>query len=298
MPNEDIEFMPTSNLMSVAEIEKLAKIFVELGIKKIRLTGGEPLVRKDFTEIIEKLSCLPIELTLTSNGILIHKHIETLQKANVKTLNISLDSLKPEVFFAITRRNAFEQVWNNILLLLENGFRLKINVVALNNIVENELLDFVALTKNLPLHIRFIEWMPFKGNQWSSRKVVTALQMLQMIQQEYDFIKLKDAPNETAKKYQVIGYQGTFAFITTMSEHFCGNCNRLRLTADGKIKNCLFGKDELDLLSPLRLSTPILDIIEKSIQQKHAFLGGQLQSNYQKNTPENIENRSMIAIGG
>jgi len=269
-----------------------------LGVNKIRLTGGEPLVRKEFPEIVRRLSKLPVELTLTTNGVLVHKHLELFKEAGIRSLNVSLDTLDPETFFKLTKRNQFQQVWDNILLLLDHDFRVKINAVALNGIIEKELLGFVKITEKLPLHVRFIEFMPFTGNHWKSDQVITARQMLELVQNEFDTVKLVDEKHDTAKKFKVVGHQGTFAFITTMSEHFCGSCNRMRITADGKMKNCLFGKEEMDLLGNLRKGEDILPLIKLSVFKKHAILGGQFTQDYEKADADKIENRSMIKIGG
>ena len=298
MPVEEMEWMPQSKLMSAQEIVKLAEIFVSLGVKKIRLTGGEPLVRKDFGQILEELARLPVELTMTTNGILIPQYLEALKKAGVRSINVSLDTLQPEKFFKLTRRDQFAQVWANILLLLQEGFRVKINAVAMQGQIEEELIDFVRLTRDLPLHVRFIEFMPFTGNHWQAKQVITASQMLEWVKKDVEVVKLEDKTHDTAKKYQVPGYAGTFAFITTMSEHFCGSCNRLRLTADGKIKNCLFGKEELDLLGSLRQGQEVTPLILQSLSRKHAALGGQFGQDYTQANPSAIENRSMITIGG
>jgi cyclic pyranopterin phosphate synthase len=298
MPVEEMEWMPQSKLMSAQEIVKLAEVFVSLGVKKIRLTGGEPLVRKDFGQILEELARLPVELTMTTNGILIPQYLEALKKAGVRSINVSLDTLQPEKFFKLTRRDQFAQVWANILLLLQEGFRVKINAVAMQGQIEEELIDFVRLTRDLPLHVRFIEFMPFTGNHWQAKQVITAAQMLEWVKKEVEVVKLEDKTHDTAKKYQVPGYAGTFAFITTMSEHFCGSCNRLRLTADGKIKNCLFGKEELDLLGALRQGQEVTPLILQSLSRKHAALGGQFSQDYSQADPGAIENRSMINIGG
>jgi molybdenum cofactor biosynthesis protein A len=298
MPDEQVSCLPNSHLMSTEEITSIAKTFVGLGVNKIRLTGGEPLVRKEFSHILENLSKLPVELTMTSNGVLVHQYIDQLKAAGVRSLNISLDTMNAEKFLKLTKRNQFQQVWDNILLLLKEGFRVKINAVALNGIIEDEVLDFVRITQNLPLHVRFIEFMPFSGNHWNSAKVITAHQLLELITPEFNVVKLTDEKHDTAKKYQVKGYEGTFAFITTMSSHFCGDCNRMRLTADGKMKNCLFGKDEMDILGTLRKGEPIIPLIQKSIYMKHAALGGQFTQDYEQADAEKIENRSMIKIGG
>lgn len=298
MPEENIQCMPNARLMQTDEIETIASKFVSLGVKKIRLTGGEPLVRKEFPEIIERLAKLPVELTITTNGVLVDKYLDLFKSAGIRSLNVSLDSLKAKTFFQLTKRDKFHQVWNNILLLLDQNFRVKINVVALKGVLEDELLDFIHITKNLPLHVRFIEFMPFAGNLWDSSKVLTAKKMLEMVNEEYDVVKLKDEPHATSKKYKAVGHVGTFAFITTMSEHFCGSCNRMRITADGKMKNCLFGKEEMDLLGSLRQGKDIEPLIRLSLKNKHAALGGQFSQNYLMTESDKIDNRSMIKIGG
>lgn len=290
--------MPQSKLMSQDEILELGELFIRLGVKKIRLTGGEPLVRKEFPEILERLAAHNVELTLTTNGVLIHKHVEVMKRAGVRSVNVSLDTLNREKFLKLTRRDQLDQVWGNIELLLKEGFRVKINAVALHGLIEEEICDFVALTERLPLHVRFIEFMPFAGNHWQSKKVITAASMLELVKEKFPIEKLLDKKHDTAKKYQVPGFAGTFAFITTMSENFCAGCNRIRLTADGKIKNCLFGKEELDLLGALRKGENVEELIRLSISRKHKALGGQFDPDYLKANPDVIENRSMINIGG
>ncbi len=298
MPNENMSFMPQRHLMQKDEVVAIAKTFVELGVTKIRLTGGEPLVRKDAAMIIQELAQLPVELTLTTNGVLVDQFIKVFKASGIKSLNVSLDTLSAEKFLQLTKRDVFDKVWNNINLLLEHHFSVKLNVVVMNGINDDELISFIELTKNLPLHVRFIEFMPFDKNQWNAEKVVSFDTMLQQISSEFDVVKLKDKRHDTAKKFKVIGYSGTFAFITTMSQPFCSDCNRMRLTADGKMKNCLFGKDELDILKALRNNEPIEPIIRKSLLLKQQALGGQMPEDFTSLKPELLENRSMIKIGG
>lgn len=298
MPDENIACLPNKHLMQVDEIEEIATTFVNLGVNKIRLTGGEPMVRKEFPEILRRFSKLPVEISLTTNAVLVHKHIDAMKAAGVQSLNVSLDTLNAETFKRITKRDQFQQVWDNISLLLQEDFRVKINTVAIEGVIEKEILDFVEITRNLPLHVRMIEFMPFQGNHWNSKKVITASQMLQWVEQEYDMVKLKDKPHDTAKKYKAIGHEGTFAFITTMSEHFCGDCNRMRLTADGKMKNCLFGSEEMDILGALRKNEDITILIKTSISRKHAVMGGQFSKSYKNAEASELKNRSMIKIGG
>ena len=298
MPEEDYVFTPASQLMQVNEIETLAKIFVEQGVDKIRLTGGEPLVRKDAAEIILALSKLPVTLTLTTNGTRLHEFVDVLQTARIRSLNISLDTLQAEKFQLVTRRNQFDTVMGNIHLLLDKHFHVKINVVVMKGLNDNEVIDFIEWTKNMPVHVRFIEFMPFSGNKWTSNKVFTWQQMLELIEAKYPVIRLQDEKHDTAKKYTVPGHAGTFAFITTMSAPFCGDCNRMRLTADGKMKNCLFSKAETDLLTALRNKEDVVPLIHQSIRSKAKELGGQFNTDFEHLHAEDIQNRSMITIGG
>jgi len=298
MPEESYEFTPTGKLMQKDEIVALSKIFVGLGVNKIRLTGGEPLVRKDAAEIILALSKLPVKLTLTTNGSRLDEFVDTLEQAGIRSLNISLDTLQAEKFQLITRRNQFEKIYNNIQLLVGKGFHAKVNMVVMKGLNDNEINDFVEWTKHQPVHVRFIEFMPFTGNWWTSNKVFTMQQMLQVIQEKYEVIRLQDQKHDTAKGYQVPGHQGTFAIISTMSANFCGDCNRMRLTADGKLKNCLFSEQETDLLSALRRGENVIPLIHQNIRTKAKQLGGQFTADFEHLHPEDIHNRSMITIGG
>ena len=298
MPEEKYAFAPAAKLMQPDEIETLAKIFVAQGVKKIRLTGGEPLVRKDAPKIIELLGKLDIELAITTNGIRINEMLPQLLSANIKSFNISLDTLQPDKFFKITRRDLFHRVRSNIELLLDSGIFPKINVVVMKGLNDNEILDFVALTKHYPIEVRFIEFMPFSGNQWTSNQVFTLHEMLLAINSKYDAIPLAPKPNDTAKSYMIPGHVGSFAVISTMSEPFCESCNRMRLTADGKLKNCLFSKTETDLLGALRAGEEILPLIRESILAKAKALGGQFSGVFENIDANVIQNRSMITIGG
>lgn len=298
MPEEDYEFTPASRLMQLHEIEALTKIFVDLGVNKIRLTGGEPLVRKDAKEIILALSKLPVKLTLTTNATRLHEFVDTLEQARIKSLNISLDTLQSEKFNLVTRRNQFQLVYDNIHLMMNRGFHVKVNMVVMKGLNENELNDFVEWTKYKPVHVRFIEFMPFTGNHWTSNKVFTMQQMLEIIKDKYETVRLKDEKHDTAKGYHVPGHKGTFSVISTMSANFCSDCNRIRLTADGKMKNCLFSKEETDLLTPFRRGEDVTPLIYQSIQSKAKELGGQFTADFEHLHAEDINNRSMITIGG
>lgn len=298
MPEEEYAFMPQRQLMQADEILELAKIFVAQGINKIRLTGGEPLVRKDAAEIIRSLGELGVELTITTNGTRVHHFVDDLEAAGIRSVNISLDTLQEDVFTLLTRRNQFRVVKDNIRLLLDRGFTVKVNVVVVKGLNDREILDFIAWTENEPVHIRFIEFMPFDGNKWQSDKLVTWKEILEIAQTRYEIQSLENAVHDTCKKYRVAGHTGTFAVISTMSAPFCSNCNRIRLTADGKIKNCLFSEEETDLLQALRNGEEVLPLIEKSILSKHKELGGQFSKDFTTIDTSHLHNRSMIAIGG
>lgn len=298
MPEEDYDFTPASRLMQPHEIEQIAAEFVKLGVTKIRLTGGEPLVRKDAADIIMRLSKFPITLTLTTNATRLHQFIDVLQAANVNSLNISLDTLNADKFLLISRRNEFQTVYNNIKTCIEKGFHVKINVVVMKGLNDGEINDFIEWTKNDSVHIRFIEFMPFTGNKWSSNKVITYNEILEKINESYSFLPLVNEKNDTAKSFIIPGHKGTFSVISTMSTPFCSSCNRIRLTADGKFKNCLFSEGEVDILSAFRKGDDIVPLITQSITSKAEMLGGQFTSDFINIQAEDIHNRSMISIGG
>jgi len=298
MPEEEYDFTPTSRLMQPHEIIEIAKIFVAQGIKKIRLTGGEPLVRKDAAEIIAGLGALTVQLVITTNGTRIAELLPVLKEAGIKTINISLDTLQPEKFMLITRRDVFHQVKSNIELLLHHKIAVKINVVLMKGLNENEINDFIAWTKFNPIQIRFIEFMPFSGNKWTSNKLVSMEEILTTVKMNYAFVQVREAANDTAKHFNVDGHIGSFAIIGTMTHPFCSTCNRMRLTADGKLKNCLFSNGETDLLTAFRNGEDILPLINTSIWSKKKELGGQLTTNFEELNTDLINNRSMIAIGG
>ncbi len=300
MPAEGIQLSPKAHIMTYEEIYTIAKKFVDLGVTKIRLTGGEPLVRKDAALIMEKLSSLPVQLTLTTNGVIVDKFIDHFKKCGITTLNVSLDSLDANKNTEITRRFYFEKVYQNIVLLVKEGFHVKVNCVLMKGFNDNEVIDFINLGKDLPIQIRFIEFMPFDGNKWNMDKLVSLQEILNQVHsnfEEDDIMKCEDAPNDTTKSYQIKEYQGTFAIISSVTNPFCDGCNRIRLTANGQIKNCLFSSKESDLLTPLRAGKPISPIVQKAIQAKLKVRNG-MDTIDKFNNPDSHNNRSMIAIGG
>ncbi len=280
-----------SHLMQADEIETLAKIFVSLGINKIRLTGGEPLLRKDIVDIFQRLRPLDTQLTLSTNGYLLDTFLDELKAADINSLNISLDTFREDRFFEIARYHGGEKVRKNIQLMIREGFDVKLNVVLMRGVNDDELFDFIAFTKDHPVHIRFIEFMPFSANSWQSEKVMRSDELLSLILHQHDIIKLDDDLHDTAKKYKVPGYLGDFGMISTVSEPFCSGCNRLRLTAEGKMRNCLFAQTDTDLLTPLRHGEDVIPLIMANVKSKFYQYGGQQM------TPE-IKNSNMILIGG
>jgi cyclic pyranopterin phosphate synthase len=171
-------------------------------------------------------------------------------------------------------------------------------MVVMKGLNDIEINDFVEWTKHEPVHVRFIEFMPFTGNWWTSNKVFTMQQMLDVIEEKYEVVRLQNEKHDTAKAFSVPGHLGTFAIISTMTSNFCGDCNRIRLTADGKMKNCLFAEKETDLLSALRNGEDVVSLIHQNIRSKAKELGGQFTTDFEHLHPEEIHNRSMITIGG
>jgi cyclic pyranopterin phosphate synthase len=287
--------------MTADEIVSIAQTFVHLGVTKIRLTGGEPLVRKDAATIIQRLGKLGVELTLTTNGILVYDFIDTFKEAGIKSLNVSIDSLQKEKYTTITRRNYFEKLWENLDLLYANDFHVKLNVVVIKGFNDNEIIDFIELTKDRTIQIRFIEFMPFDGNQWNKEKLVSYAEILSQVTSFYtDEVveRISDKPNDTAKNHKIQSYKGSFSVISSVTNPFCSSCNRIRLTADGKLKNCLFSNSETSLLETLRAGEPIEPLIFKNIRLKKAMRGGMDDDTKFQNPKLFSQNRSMIKIGG
>jgi len=301
MPEEGVKLSPKSHLMTYEEIYEIAKTFVDNGVTKIRLTGGEPLIRKDIPVILEKLATLPVELSITSNAVIIDRFIAILRASAVKKINVSLDTLDREKFKQITRRDQFTKVYNNIVLLIKEGFTVKVNAVLMKGFNDNEIIDFINLTKDLPVSIRFIEFMPFDGNKWNISKMVSYKHIMNRVSSAFnddEIIRLQDAPNDTSKNYKIEGYKGSFAVISSVTNPFCDSCNRLRLTANGQLKNCLFSSTESDLLTTLRHGKSIEPIIKKAVEAKFKIRGGMNTLKKLQEPKLHSQNRSMITIGG
>ena len=301
MPAEGVALSPKSHLMTVDEIYTIAQTFVSAGITKIRLTGGEPLVRKDAEQILRKLSSLDVALSITTNAVITDRFFKLFNELGIRDINVSLDTLIPNRFKNITRRDYFQRVYDNIFLLLDQGFNVKLNCVLMKGVNDDEIIDFINLAKHHLIHIRFIEFMPFDGNNWDRSKLISYQEIMDQVDlafEKTDVLRIQDRPNDTSKNYQIKNFRGTFAIISTVTNPFCDSCNRVRLTANGRIKNCLFSATETDLLTPLRQGAAIEPLIGKAIGAKFKMRGGMDTSEKFQDPAQYEQNRSMITIGG
>lgn len=264
MPEEGVPLSPDRNLLTSPEIIMLSSIFVAQGVSKIRLTGGEPTVRRDILPLMHQLGALrPYglrELCITTNGISLHRKLDSMIESGLTGVNLSLDTLDPWQFQIMTRRKGFDAVQKSIDRVLEMnslgaGVKLKINCVVMRGLNDREILPFVELTREKDLEVRFIEYMPFDGNKWNKGKMFSYDEMLDVIRGKYpDLHKVRDEKNDTSKTWKIPGFAGRLGFITSMTHNFCGTCNRLRITSDGNLKVCLFGNAEVSLRDILRKS--------------------------------------------
>lgn len=306
MPEEGVELTPKDHLLSTDEVIYLAKLFIRNGVTKIRFTGGEPLVRPDICEILSELNRLRSgddpayqhfnTMGITTNGIVLAKKLPALLEAGLDSVNISLDTLVSEKFSFITRRNGWNHVAKSIYQAVDSNLEsVKINCVVMRGLNDDEICDFVALTQDLPVDVRFIEYMPFDGNKWNQKKMLPYNEMLSHIHQKWpDLEKIQDDANDTSKAYKVPGFKGQIGFITSMSDNFCGTCNRLRITADGNLKVCLFGSNEVSLRDTIRSGKEedeIMKVIESAVKRKKKQHAGMFNIAQSKNRP-------MILIGG
>lgn len=299
MPEDGVELQPEEKLLSTDEIVRLARTFVQEGVTKIRLTGGEPTVRRDIVDLVTRLGQLRQyglrELAMTSNGIALKRKLPILVKAGLTHLNLSLDTLDPWRYQLMARRKGLNAVLETIDLAIELGVQpLKINCVVIKGLNDSEIIDFVEFTRTRPVEVRFIEYMPFDGNRWHKDKMVSYKDMLTRIHSEFPtFSKVDDHKNDTSKGWQVPGHVGKVGFITSMTNHFCGSCNRLRVTSDGNLKVCLFGNAEVSLRDAMRSSTDdanLLKIISAAVKRKKKQHAGITEL-------ETMKNRPMILIG-
>ncbi|EGT57923.1 hypothetical protein CAEBREN_11885 [Caenorhabditis brenneri] len=297
MPAEGVPLKPKDKMLTNEEVLRLVRLFASHGIDKVRLTGGEPTIRKDIVQIVEGIATTPgiKDVGITTNGLVLPRFLPDLRNAGLTKINISIDSLEKRKFAMMTRRDGFDKVWKSIELAMSYFPKVKLNVVVIRNQNENEIVDFINLTENRNLDIRFIEFMPFGGNEFKNDQFYGYREMLNLIVEKFgeDVIRLSDSPNDTTKAYKIQGFQGQFGFITSMSDHFCNTCNRLRITADGNLKVCLHGNSEVSLRDKLRggdSDEQLSKIIQKAVNNKKARHAGM-------DALKNLPNRPMILIG-
>lgn len=271
MPSEKPKWMKKENLLSYEEIEKLANIFVSLGINQIRLTGGEPLVREDLNILINKLKKIKglSKISLTTNGLLLDKHLEKLKNAGLDAINISLDTLSPQKYKYITGINALHKIIENIEKAKKFDLQIKINCVVIKGLNDDEIIDMINFAMKNNVLLRFIEFMPLDGNRaWNFNQVITKKEILQIISQKGNFYEIKE--NEIQPAQLFMWNDKKFGIIPSISEPFCQKCNRLRLTSDGNIRTCLFSNKETPLKKLLREAAKEEEIKKVIIQAVYA----------------------------
>lgn len=297
MPSSGIPWKPREQILSYEEIIRIARVFAEMGVSKLRLTGGEPLVRLGVESLIAGLSGLPgVEsVAMTTNAVLLKDKAQVLKEAGLTALNVSCDTLRSDRFKEITRRGNLEEVMAGVDAAINAGFSsLKINCVVMSGVNDDEILDFVELTKSKPANVRFIEYMPFPGNHWCAGNMLSFAEMMQRIEKSYDLVPVEREPGARYKEYSIAGHAGTVGFITSMSDSFCASCNRLRLTADGALKSCLFYAPEASLRDALRngcADNELRTIIQQAVLQKP-------ESHPPADELAGAANRAMVEIGG
>ncbi|KAM4054785.1 moaC family protein [Hirsutella rhossiliensis] len=297
MPEEGVPLSPDKELLTTPEIVLLSSIFVAQGVTKIRLTGGEPTVRRDIVPLMRQIGALQPsglkELCITTNGISLHRKLDSMVEAGLTGVNLSLDTLDPWQFQIMTRRKGFDAVRKSIDSILElnrlgAGIKLKINCVVMRGVNDSQILPFVEMTRSEDIEVRFIEYMPFDGNRWNRGKMLSYADMLDRIRTEHpDIQRGQDHANDTSKTWHVPGFVGRIGFITSMTHNFCGTCNRLRITSDGNLKVCLFGNAEVSLRDILRKSNEaeLLDVIGMAVKGKKAKHAGIGELEHMKNRP-------------
>jgi len=304
MPSGGICKLPSSDILSLEETTRVCRVFAGLGVTKVRLTGGEPLVRQGIVELARAIASLSgvEQVGMTTNGVLLAPLAAELAGAGVSRINVSLDTLKPERFRKITLHDSLDSVLEGIQAALGAGFTvLNLNAVVISGVNDDEILEFVELTRAMPICVRFIEYMPV-GRQWSGPTPhVPTARLMETISAHYDIAPMGDAPGlfNVAKLYSVEGMRGTLGFIPSVTEHFCGHCSRMRVTADGRLKTCLHYPAELSLKDAMRNGASDKDLeklIVAALMEKR--VGRPLDANISADAAECLEAGSMYEIGG
>ncbi len=299
MPEEGINYLPKTKLLSYEEMLRIVKVLVNMGINKVRITGGEPFVRHNLIDFLYQLSAIAglQEINLTTNGVLTGQYIQALKDIGVRSINLSLDTLDPQRFFEITRRNEFDKVYRTLFDLLDAGFHVKLNAVVMEGKNTDDLIPLAELSKDYPVGVRFIEEMPFNGAganypilHWNQRRILATLQ------EAYPNLqKITDSPSSTSANYQVPGYQGTVGIIAAFSRTFCGTCNRIRMTAQGELKTCLYDEGGLSIRDLIRsgIDDEALSQVFKQTFANRAKDGFEAEKRRSSHVSE-----SMTTIGG
>lgn len=296
---EDVKFGAREQILSFEEIERIVRVAASLGVDKIRVTGGEPLVRKNLPRLIEKILAVDgiRDVALTTNAVLLRAQAKDLFNAGLRRLNVHLDTLRPALFESITRRNEFDRVMDGIEASLALGFKLKINAVALKGMNEEDIVPLAQFGRERGIEIRYIEFMPLDSQGiWDRSRVLVADDMISMLTNGIGPLEAvpDQDPRAPATEYRFVDGVGTVGFIASVSKPFCLNCNRIRLTADGKLRYCLFAIEETDLKPLLRNHGSDADLaaaFRSNIAGK--WLGHEINQNRFVPPP-----RPMYAIGG
>jgi cyclic pyranopterin phosphate synthase len=270
MPAEGLPWLERDEVLHFEEIERLLTIMVGLGVTDIRLTGGEPLVRRDFPKLAARIAAIPglEDLSLTTNGYLLERDAEDLVAAGIRRFNVSVDSLQRDRFFEMTRRDALPQVLRGLerLASFPEAHPIKVNAVAMRGFTEDEVIPFARFARQHPYEVRFIEFMPLDADHdWSPDRVLTGAEIRAEIERHWPLRAEEREPSATARVYRFADGAGRIGFINPVSEPFCGDCDRIRLTADGRLRTCLFSLNETDLRAPLR-SGASDEMIEETIR--------------------------------
>lgn len=299
MPAEGINFAKRTDLFTIEELCQLSSIMVSHGIDKIRLTGGEPFVRKDIMELFRHLVTLKglKEISVTTNATLIGPYIDELDALGIKDINLSMDAVTKETFERITRRKQFDTVYENMLRLIEKDFKLRINCIVLDGQNEQEILSLLELTKYHKVSVRFLEEMPFNGGVKEFSKIRWDYKAIyEYVSKHFDGIEKLESPDtSTSMNYKIPGYAGSFGIIPSFSRTFCGSCNRLRISATGDVITCLYGKPRMNIRELLRQEnspSKILAQIENAISSR-SKTGFEEQQRY-----DDVFKNSMTSIGG
>jgi cyclic pyranopterin phosphate synthase len=257
MPAEGLPWLERAEILRFEEIERLVGLFGAMGVHDVRLTGGEPLVRREFPRLAEMLASIDTvhDLSVTTNGFLLERDAEALVRAGINRFNVSVDSLQRDRFFELTRRDALPQVLRGLehLASFPEAHPIKINAVAIRGFTEDEMIPFAELARRTPYEVRFIEFMPLDADHaWTEDQVLTGAEIRAAIDAVYPLEASPREPHATARIYRFADGHGKIGFINPVSEPFCGDCNRIRLTADGRLRTCLFSLNETDLRGPIR----------------------------------------------